>query len=159
MSPCNSIFIACTALILLCQIYRSTTITSFQRNPLDAGAYIINCSSHSEFIPLSGVLLTQPQRVTIDRRHFDPDERFVYVFSTFNISPKNILILSLLQCGDIQSNPGPNSDNSSKTSNDFKVFNKRGLYFVHVNTRSLLPKLNNIRLIARRSKKSLSLYT
>ena len=87
-----------------------------------------------------------------------------FINTSIDISKKNkqyyhtvkqsnkFLPICLLLCGDIHLCPGPfaDSDSSSKFSNDFKVFNKRGLHFIHINTRSLLSKLDDVRLITRR---------
>lgn len=67
----------------------------------------------------------------------------------------NFLTICLLLCGDIHPCPGPSADSSSSSSStvsDYKVFSKRGLHFIHINARSLLPKLHEIDCIARRSR-------
>ena len=43
--------------------------------------------------------------------------------------------------------PGPTTDPPSK----FSFFNKRGLHIIHLNVRSLLPKIDEVRLIAKQS--------
>lgn len=70
--------------------------------------------------------------------------------------------LSLLLCGDIHPCPGPaagqptNGNNfpDEDTSKDFLCFKKRGLNIIHMNIRSLLPKIDEVRLIARETKAS-----
>jgi len=53
---------------------------------------------------------------------------------------------------DIAPNPGPVASPCGKENFDNQVFNKRDLYFVHINTRSLIPSLDEIRLLARKTK-------
>jgi hypothetical protein len=62
---------------------------------------------------------------------------------------KNFVPVSLLLCGDIHPLPGP-VDNVSQSQ--YNIFNKRGLHFLHLNTRSLLPKIDELRIIARKTK-------
>ena len=69
---------------------------------------------------------------------------------------KHLLLLS----GDIEVNPGPvqfppNTQNGILNTQDkngldkFEMFKKRGLHFIHVNINSVLPKIEEIRYIAR----------
>ena len=67
----------------------------------------------------------------------------------------------LLLCGDIHPCPGPStpisrfgqssSVSSTDTSSSFKQFKQRGLHFIHLNVRSLLPKIDEIRLLSTRT--------
>ena len=63
----------------------------------------------------------------------------------------NFLPICLLLCGDIHPCPGPVAENSYDTS-EYMLFDKRGLHFLHINTRSLLAHLEELRLIAKRTK-------
>ena len=54
-----------------------------------------------------------------------------------------ILILS----GGIKLNPGPVNRHQIKKE-DFEVFNKKGLHFMHLNINSLLNKIDKLRYIA-----------
>ena len=63
---------------------------------------------------------------------------------------KHWLPVSILLCGDIHPCPGPVSTN--EFSSEYKVFHKRGLNFIHLNVRSLLLKLDDIRLLARKTR-------
>lgn len=47
-------------------------------------------------------------------------------------------------CGDVHSCPGPGAADSQ-----YSDFKKRGMHFIHFNVRSLLPKIDQIRLIAK----------
>ena len=53
----------------------------------------------------------------------------------------------LLLGGDIHPCPGPTDINHR-----FSQFKKRGLHFIHLNSRSILPKIDEIRLIAKETK-------
>ena len=57
----------------------------------------------------------------------------------------------LLLFGDISLNPGP-PHNSQIDSLSWNVFNKKGLHFLHINVNSILPKIEEIRFIAKKSK-------
>ena len=63
----------------------------------------------------------------------------------------NLMPLCLLLCGDVHPCPGPStSDNSPSThETEYKVFQKRGLHFLHINVRSLIPKLHEVERIAK----------
>ena len=58
--------------------------------------------------------------------------------------------LILLLSGEISSNPGPpyiyQIDNLT-----WNVFDKKGIYFLHINVTSLLLKIKEIRIIAKKS--------
>ena len=57
----------------------------------------------------------------------------------------------LLLSGDISLNPGP-PHNSQIDGLSWNVFDKKGLHFLHMNVNSLLPKIEEIRFIAKKSK-------
>lgn len=57
----------------------------------------------------------------------------------------------LLLCGDIHPRTGPMSSQLDSNS-DYKCFDKKGLHFVHLNVRSLLPKLDELRILARNTR-------
>ena len=61
---------------------------------------------------------------------------------------KYILLLS----GNISLNPGPSQIESQLNNEDFLPFLKRGLHFLHLNINSLLPKIDELRHIANKSK-------
>ena len=52
-----------------------------------------------------------------------------------------------------ESHNNPNLDTSSSTDN-WKVFNKRGLYLIHLNINSIVSKIDELRIIAKRSRAS-----
>ena len=68
---------------------------------------------------------------------------------SLNCSYSNWLSTVLLLCGDIHPCPGPDCSTSIDPHNKFNVIKKRGLHFIHINVRSLFPKLDELRLIAR----------
>ena len=59
--------------------------------------------------------------------------------------------LILLLSGDISLNPGP-PHNSQTDGLSWNVFDKNGLHFLHINVNSLLPKIQEIRFIVKKSK-------
>ena len=76
------------------------------------------------------------------------------LFTVYHSKCKNhakYLILILLLPGDISLNPGP-PHNSQIEGLSWNVFDKKGLHFLHINVNSLLPKIEKIRLIAKKSK-------
>ena len=63
----------------------------------------------------------------------------------------NIILVYLLLCRDIHPCPGPSANRSGENT-EYKCFEKKGLHFVHLNIRSLLPKLDELRIIARNTR-------
>ena len=57
----------------------------------------------------------------------------------------------LLLSGDISLNPGPINGSQQHNYDQWAVFKKRGLHFVHININSLLPKIDELRYIAKLS--------
>ena len=65
----------------------------------------------------------------------------------------------LLFCGDIHPCPGPSQANNLNSnihnpegrSGQFECFEQNGLHFIHINVRSLTPKIDELRLIAKNS--------
>ena len=74
-----------------------------------------------------------------------------------SLSPLNVhrhrvlhpLDSALARSGDIHTNPGPSLPNTTPSS--FKQFPRKGLNFLHVNARSILPKLDELRIIAQQT--------
>ena len=63
------------------------------------------------------------------------------------------LLFLLLMAGDIETNPGEMfSDNDLQPNNKSKIFRKRGMHFTHININSILPKIDELRLIASETK-------
>ena len=59
------------------------------------------------------------------------------------------LLFLLLLAGDIETNPGEIClNNDLPQQNNFESFRKRGIHFTHININSLLPKIDELRLIA-----------
>ena len=54
--------------------------------------------------------------------------------------------------GDISLNPGPVYNNQSLYSNEWNVYRSKGIHLIHLNIKSLLPKIDEIRQIAERTK-------
>ena len=57
--------------------------------------------------------------------------------------------LLLLLSGDISLNPGPVHQDKLQCSNECNVFKNKGLHFIHLNINSLLPKIEELRFIAK----------
>ena len=57
---------------------------------------------------------------------------------------KTYFRLLLLLSGDISLNPGPINGSQQHNYDQWAVFKKRGLCFVHINTNSLLPKIDEL---------------
>ena len=55
----------------------------------------------------------------------------------------------LLLSGDISLNQGPIHQGKLQCSNEWNVFNNRGLHFIHLNIRSLLSKIKELRFVAK----------
>ena len=68
------------------------------------------------------------------------------------INNKSFLRILLLLSGDISLNPGPVYNNQSLHSNEGNVFRSKGIHLIHLNVNSLLPKIDEIRYIAERTK-------
>ena len=60
--------------------------------------------------------------------------------------------LLLLLSGDISLNPGPVYQDTLQCLNEWNVFKNRGLHFIHLNSSSLLPKIEELCLIAKSTK-------
>ena len=59
--------------------------------------------------------------------------------------------LLLLLSGDISLNPGPPPNNQLQPQSEWSVFNSRGNHFIHLNVNSFLPKIDELRNIAKLS--------
>ena len=57
------------------------------------------------------------------------------------------LLISL--SGDISLNPGPNHQHKLQCLNEWNIFKSKGLHFIHLNINSLLPKIEELRIIAK----------
>ena len=64
---------------------------------------------------------------------------------------KTYFRLLLLLSGDISLNPGPINGSQQHNYDQWAVFKKRGLHFVHININSLLPKIDELQYIAKLS--------
>ena len=57
--------------------------------------------------------------------------------------------LLILLSGDISLNPGPTGQHKLQCLNEWNIFKSRGLHFIHLNISSLLPKIEELRIIAK----------
>ena len=56
-----------------------------------------------------------------------------------------------LLLGDVSLNPGPVQISQAVNTNILETLNKKGLYFFHISTNSLLPKINESKYIANKT--------
>ena len=76
----------------------------------------------------------------------------------------SLLILSLMKCGDVHPHPGPqNCEKPAASKTDFNQFNqfqkrqfanfrRRGIHMIHLNVRSLLKKIPELKVIAQKTR-------
>ena len=57
--------------------------------------------------------------------------------------------LLILLSGYISLNPGPTQQHKIQWLNEWNIFKSRGLHFIHLNINSLLPKIEELRIIAK----------
>ena len=72
---------------------------------------------------------------------------------------KSFLRILLILSGDISLNPGPVYNNQSLHSNEWNVVRSKGIHLIHLNVNSLLPKIDEIRYIAERTKAAVIVIT
>ena len=73
-----------------------------------------------------------------------------YSVSKFEYRSLNsYLHLLILLSGDISLNPGPNHQHKLQCLDECDIFKSRGLHFIHLNINSLLPKIEELRIIAK----------
>lgn len=65
--------------------------------------------------------------------------------SVFHCKRHNLLPVFLLLCGDVRLCPGPMGSQFASNSD----FENKGLQFFHMNTRSPLPKIDELRMLAK----------
>ena len=83
---------------------------------------------------------------------FTPWPCFFFSISKFQYRNSNSYFhWLLLFSGDISLNLGPPHNNQLQPQSEWSVFNSRRLYFIHLNVNSLLPKIDELRNIAKLS--------
>ena len=58
----------------------------------------------------------------------------------------------MLLSGDVSLNPGPVQTSPALNVNICEPLNKKGLHFLHININSLLPKIDELKCIANKTK-------
>ena len=113
-------------------------------NTLDHNEAIRTCRKHEfftfDYIDTSENIQSLQTQLTINH------------FSISKLKYKNLNSFSqllLLLSGDISLNPGPVHQGTLQCSNEWNVFKNRGLHFIHLNINSLLPKIEELRFIAK----------
>ena len=64
-----------------------------------------------------------------------------------NLDPHFHLLIILSD--DIRLNPGPTHQHKIQCLNEWNIFKSRGLHFIHLIINSLLPKIEELRIIAK----------
>ena len=73
-------------------------------------------------------------------------------FSISKLKYKNLNSFSqllLLLSGDTSLNPGPIHQSTLQCSNEWNIFKNKGLHFIYLNINNLLPKIEELRFIAK----------
>ena len=80
-------------------------------------------------------------------------ELSIFAISKFRFENDNSFYsLLLLHLGDIILNPGPFSNHQLFKQEEWQAFSNRGLDLIHLSINSLLPKIDDFRDIAKRTK-------
>ena len=74
---------------------------------------------------------------------------FYFVFKWKYRNLNSYFHLLVLLSGDISLNPGPTHQHELQCLNEWNIFKSRGLHFIHLNINSLLPKIEELRIIAK----------
>ena len=127
--------------IILLYVFKLTSHSNYEYTELSLYPDKIDFGPCITSIPFGHVVSTEYMKNTCTTHGHRKS-----VFST-SYSHSKWLNVMLLLSGDVHPCPGP--DSSSPVNNSqYDVFRKRGLHLLHVNVRSLLPKLHEIRMIA-----------
>ena len=80
-------------------------------------------------------------------------ELSIFTISKFRFKNDNSFCpLLLILSGNISLNPGPFSNPQLFKEEEWRAFSNRGLHLIHLNINSLLPKIDELRDIAKRTK-------
>ena len=139
--PRSNIFIFCyliqlsVAMYMLGFPYRST---NFNRS--------LKTCPKNEFFTIKTVRITNKINELFLETSFK-------LFSVSTMKNKNnylYLKMLLILSGDINLNPGPANRHQIK-NHKFEVFTRKGLHFIHLNINSLLPKIDDLQYITKKS--------
>ena len=78
--------------------------------------------------------------------------KFSLAITNLKYKDNNFYQFLLLLSGDISLNPGPVQISLAVTGNIWERLNKTGLHFLHININSLLPKTDELKCIANKTK-------
>ena len=78
--------------------------------------------------------------------------KFHTISNLKRMNNKSFLRIVLILSVDISLNPGPVYNNQSLHLNAWNVFRSKGIHLIHLNVNGLLPKVDEIRYIAERTK-------
>jgi len=111
---------------------------------------IENLANH-DFFTYESILASNKMSVVASKQNFMLFKLFyLKIRKNENIA---FLFFLLLLAGDIESNPGEILlDCVTHPRDKFQPFKKRGMHFTHININSILPKIDELRLIASETK-------
>ena len=117
---------------------------------LKVQSILMNCDKTVFFSieTLNAINKVQNEFLSRNQRLFSiflSENRFNHKSITLRYS--TFLKLLLILSGNVELNPGPNHNIAD--SNQWDVFSKRGLHLLHLNINSLLPKIDELRSIAK----------
>lgn len=73
--------------------------------------------------------------------------------NSFNINFRKLLLILIIICGDIHVNPGPDVDNPEVFESECqKLQYLKGLKILHLNARSIVNKISQLRAICDQTK-------
>jgi len=128
--------------VFICMLFLAIKSKSNYKNITD----IRNLSNH-EFFTYESISATNKMNMIASQQNALLLKIF-YLKITRNENRAFLLFLLIL-AGDIETNPGEMFlNNDMPPNNKFQIFRKRGMHFTHININSILPKIDELRLIA-----------
>ena len=109
-------------------------------------SWIANFSTSNSVDSWSKFLLgNHSERKLLTKTHFSNSSRLAYGSS--------LLLMSLMKCGDVHPHPGPQAPRPSQVTGDqFQQFQRKGMHMIHLNARSLVNKIPELKIIAQKTR-------
>ena len=109
-------------------------------------SWIANFSTSNSVDSWSKFLLgNHSERKLLTKTHFSNSSRLAYGSS--------LLFMSLMKCGDVHPHPGPQAPTPSQVTGDqFQQFQRKGMHMIHLNARSLVNKIPELKIIAQKTR-------
>ena len=109
-------------------------------------SWIANFSTSNSVDSWSKFLLgNHSERKLLTKTHFSDSSRLAYGSS--------LLLMSLMKCGDVHPHPGPQAPRPSQVTGDqFQQFQRKGMHMIHLNARSLVNKIPELKIIAQKTR-------